>query len=450
MYTHAAPLAPALDAIQNGQNSLSLYVDAILERIELVEPHVQALLAEPNRRARLRADLHALHERFPDPHSRPPLYGALVGIKDIFHVDGFETRAGSHLPPDELTGNEAAVVERLRAAGALIMGKTVTTEFAYFEPGPTRNPHNPGHTPGGSSSGSAAAVAAGECTLAVGTQTIGSVIRPAAYCGVVGFKPSFDRIPTRGLLYFSRSVDHVGLFTQDVAGMAIAAAALCNDWRTNTGEATSDPVLPVLGVPDGPYMEQADGEARYRFEEQMIVLAQSGIVVKRVAAFEEIAALNALHRDLIFREFADEHSALYARFSEHYRPRTVEIIEHGKRVSDSTLADARASVARLREMLEAQMGESGIDLWAAPAAPGPAPAGIHATGNPDMNLPWTHAGLPAITLPAGRANNGLPLGLQIIARFGSDERLINWANQLAPHLKEGASLGNLPSNSRNA
>jgi len=154
-----------------------------------------------------------------------------VGIKDIFHVDGFVTRAGTRVPPERFAGPEAASVALLREAGALIAGKTVTTEFAYFEPGPTRNPHNPAHTPGGSSSGSAAAVAAGLCQLALGTQTIGSVIRPAAFCGVVGFKPSFGRIPTSGLVYFSRTIDHVGLFTQDLDGMELAASVLCRDWQ---------------------------------------------------------------------------------------------------------------------------------------------------------------------------------------------------------------------------
>ena len=152
-----------------------------------------------------------------------------VGVKDIFHAAGFETRAGSQLPPELLTGPEADAVGRLRAAGCLILGKTVTTEFAYYEPEPTRNPHNLAHTPGGSSSGSAAAVAAGLAPLALGTQTIGSVIRPAAFCGIVGFKPSYGRISPEGLIFFSPSLDHVGLFTQDVAGMSLAAAVLCEN-----------------------------------------------------------------------------------------------------------------------------------------------------------------------------------------------------------------------------
>src|SRR5262249_2824459 len=161
----------------------------------------------------------------------PSLYGVLIGVKDIFRATGFPTRAGSRLPPELLAGDEASCVTLLKSRGALILGKTVTAEFAYIDPGPTRNPYNLDHTPGGSSSGSAAAVAAGYCSLALGTQTIGSVIRPASYCGIVGFKPSYDRIPTDGVIHVSKALDHVGLLMQDVPGMALAASILCREWR---------------------------------------------------------------------------------------------------------------------------------------------------------------------------------------------------------------------------
>jgi len=161
------------------------------------------------------------------------LFCVPVAVKDIFRVDGYATRAGSNLPAELFAAAEAASVSRLRQAGALILAKSVTTEFAFAEPGPTVNPHNTRHTPGGSSSGSAAACAAGMCLLALGTQTVGSVIRPAAFCGIVGMKPSFDRIPTEGIVYFSRSCDHVGFFTQDVPGARLAARVLCSDWQEN-------------------------------------------------------------------------------------------------------------------------------------------------------------------------------------------------------------------------
>lgn len=427
MYLNPAPLADIVQQLHDNQDNLTLYLDQMEQRINAVNPQVEALLPEADRFTRLRREAQALQEQYPTPRQRPPLYGALVGVKDILRVDGFPTHGGSKLPPERLAGTEAVVVHQLRAAGALIAGKTVTTEFAYFEPGPTRNPHNVNHTPGGSSSGSAAAVAAGLCQLALGTQTIGSVIRPAAYCGVVGFKPSFDRIATEGLLYFSRTVDHIGLFTQDVAGMQRAAAVLCRDWQPTPPAQR----LPVLGVPVGPYLAQTEPAALAIFQRQLAALAATGYQIKEIPMFADIGTLNQLHRRLVFAEFAQEHAELYADFAALYRPRTVEIIKLGKAVDRSELVAARANCLTLRSVIETRMAENAIDLWICPPAPGPAPAGIHATGNPDLNLPWTHAGLPAITLPAGQAENGLPVGLQLVARFGADALLLDWSLPLA-------------------
>lgn len=427
MYLNSAPLADTIQQLHHNQDHLTRYLDQMEQRIDAVNPQVAALLPEADRFTRLRREAQALQEQYPIPAQRPPLYGALVGVKDILRVDGFPTQGGSQLPPERLAGPEAVVVRQLRSAGALLAGKTVTTEFAYFEPGPTRNPHNLNHTPGGSSSGSAAAVAAGLCQLALGTQTIGSVIRPAAFCGVVGFKPSFDRIATEGLLYFSRTVDHIGLFTQDVAGMQLAAAVLCRNWQP----APPPQRLPVLGVPVGPYLAQTEPAALVSFQRQVAALVAAGYQVKEIPMFADIANLNQLHRRLAFAEFAQEHAQLYAEFGDRYRPRTAEIVKIGKAVDQVELAAARANCLTLRNVIETIMAENAIDLWICPPAPGSAPAGIHATGNPDLNLPWTHAGLPAITLPAGRAENGLPLGLQVVAGFGADELLLSWTLALS-------------------
>src|SRR5258706_7512203 len=192
------PMAETATVLRSGQLDLLAYIDDICNRIDAADAHIHALSPDPERRVRLIAGAKSLEARFPDPASRPPLYGIPLGIKDIFHVDGFLTRAGSRLPSELFSGSEADCVRALRSAGALILGKTVSTEFAYFEPGPTRNPHNLQHTPGGSSSGSAAAVAAGFFSFWLGTQTIGSTIRPAAFCGIVGFKPTYKRISTKG------------------------------------------------------------------------------------------------------------------------------------------------------------------------------------------------------------------------------------------------------------
>jgi len=430
MFINSAPLALTVERLRAGQMELVAYVDEMCDRLAKLDSHIEAMLPEPERRRRLRSEARALEARYPDPANRPPLYGALVAVKDIFHVSGFVTAAGSAVPPELFAGPEATCVQMLRDAGAIILGKSVTTEFAYFEPGPTRNPHNLSHTPGGSSSGSAAAVAAGLCTLSLGTQTIGSVIRPAAFCGVIGFKPTLHRIPTAGLVYFSRTMDQIGFFTQDLSGIALAASVLCRPWRSVSAPAT----LPVLGVPTGPYLQQAEPEGLEAFEQHLSKLETVGCTIRRVPALSNIAELNTLHRRMTFAEFALEHAEIYAMHAPLYRKRTAEIIEIGKKVSDQELASARANCSALRRELEATMAHAGIDLWVSPSALGPAPEGIHATGDPNMNLPWTHAGMPVITLPAGQARNGLPLGLQFVAPFGADEILLAWCRTLEGRL----------------
>ncbi len=327
-------------------------------------------------------------------------------------------------------GPEAASVTAVRRAGALILGKTVTTEFAFFAPGPTRNPHNLDHTPGGSSSGSAAAVAVGFCPVAFGTQTIGSVIRPAAFCGVVGFKPSFGRISTTGVIPFSESADHIGLFTQDVDGMKVVASVLCSGWQADAARQEPD-TLPVLGVPEGPYVAQASPEGQQAFEAQLLALEGAGYTMRRVPALEDIEAINRRHRQMIAAEFALVHAEWFEQYEELYRPSTADLIREGQEVTIRELAEARLGRDKLRDYLERLMEQHGIDVWVSPPAPGPAPEGIESTGSPIMNFPWTHAGLPTVSLPAGRAENGLPLGLQCTARFMADEQLLTWAGPLA-------------------
>ncbi|QBD81658.1 amidase [Ktedonosporobacter rubrisoli] len=420
------PLAPTAAALRSDQRELVSYIEDTCQRIESLDDELQALLPEARRCERLLSEAQALQQRFPDPAQRPPLYGVLVGIKDMFHVSGFPTSAGSQLPASELTGEEASCVSKLRAAGALVLGKTVTTEMAYFEPGLTRNPHNLQYSPGGSSSGSAAAVAAGFCALALGTQTIGSTIRPAAFCGIVGFKPTYGRISEDGLILCSPSVDTVGIFTQDVAGSALAASWLCHDWR-----AVSLKDRPVLGIPEGPYLAQASSEGQAAFAGQVEALERAGYRVQRVPALPDISEINLRHRNLVHAEMAREHATWFARYEGLYRPRTAQAIRAGQTIKASDLAAARAGRAKLRAELEALIQRHEVDLWISPAAPGPAPEGITTTGDAIMNLPWTHAGLPAINLPAGYAANGLPLGLQVVGKYMADEQLLGWASELA-------------------
>ena len=420
------PLAETAAALRSGALDLFTYLDALFTRQEQVEPLVQAFVPEPDRRGRVMAEARALLARYPQPGQRPPLFGIPIGVKDIFHADGLVTRAGSKLPPDELTGQEAAVVSGFKRAGALVMGKTVTTEFAYFEPGPTRNPHNLEHTPGGSSSGSAAAVAAGLTPLAIGTQTIGSVIRPAAFCGIVGYKPTYNRIDPEGVIFFSPSADHVGLFTQDVAGMRLAASVVCNGWDKTTEVVRN----PVLAIPTGPYLAQASDEALTAFESQIDALRSAGYEVREIPLFRNIDDINRIHRQLIAAEFAQQHARWYEQYRDLYRPRTAALIEEGMAIDPESVEDARALQPLLREEVLHIMDVHGVDLWIAPAATGPAPEGLSSTGDPIMNLPWTFLGLPAVTVPAGKAHNGLPLGLQMVGVWMMDEELLAWAEDI--------------------
>ncbi len=203
-------LSEILDKLQSETLSYEQFLKEVCARFKEKDDIIKSFLPEKNRCERVFGELQKLKRKFPDKKQRPPLFGIPVGIKDIFHVQGFKTQAGSILPWEHITGKEGSLIKKLKGYGAIIFGKTVTTEFAYFKPGPTKNPHNILHTPGGSSSGSAAAVSAGIVPLAFGTQTIGSISRPASYCGVVGYKPSFNRISMDGVLPFSPSVDHIG------------------------------------------------------------------------------------------------------------------------------------------------------------------------------------------------------------------------------------------------
>lgn len=424
---------PSPAALRSGEVDLIAHVQAICDRIDAEDPLIQALLPEPARRQRLTDEAEGLLARFPDPARRPPLFGMVVGVKDFFRVDGFPTSAGSKLPASLFEGPQSAVVTLLKKNGALIAGKAVTTEFAYFQPGPTRNPHNLEHTPGGSSSGSAAGVAAGFYPMALGTQTIGSVIRPAAFCGIIGFKPSYDRIPTADMLFFSPSVDHIGLFTQDIATMRLVCSAVCDSWDSGTDAPAGS--VPVLAVPDGPYLDEAEEIGRQHFEETLERLAGEGFRIVRVPFFPNFAELNRRHRRLNAIEVAQIHRDWYSEHSELYSVHMHEIMRTGATVSDGERDDIRADQLRLRHAMEEALLSAGADLWIAPAATGPAPHGIHATGNPIMNLPWTNAGVPALAVPAGETDEGLPLGVQFCAPFGADEELLAWGEALEARVR---------------
>ena len=418
--------------LRSGDLSLLDYLAELESRFEVVEPQVHAFVPEQDRFARLREEAARLLQQYPTATARPPLFGVPVGVKDIYHVDGFVTRAGSRLDSGLLQGEQSEAISRVRAAGALILGKTVTTEFAYFAPGPTRNPHNLDHTPGGSSSGSAAAVAGGLCPLAFGTQTIGSINRPAAFCGVVGYKPSYDRISKAGILPLSPSADHAGFFVRQAADVAQVAQIVCGDWQPTMPDRP-----PVLAVPQGPYLGYASAEGLAHFEQTCTRLAEAGLALKRVPLMPNFADIVDHHKLIVAAEAALTHAQWYAMYGDLYHPKTVALIEEGQAVSDGALAEALAGRFELREALHSAMITEGIDLWLSPSAVGAAPRGLANTGDPVMNLPWSFAGLPSLTLPSGLSNNGLPLGLQVTGDFYQDELLLAWAPLLEKALIAG-------------
>jgi Asp-tRNA(Asn)/Glu-tRNA(Gln) amidotransferase A subunit family amidase len=443
---HRRELAAAVAAFRSGSLDPPRYAALLAERVATLDAPLAAFVGETadQRLDRLTREATALVARHPDPATRPALFGLPFAVKDAYRTAGLPMRVGTRLDPAfcatlafagdparpavDPTGTEADAVALLRAAGGLVLGLAVSTELTFFAPGPTRNPWRHDHTPGGSSSGSAAAVGAGLCPLALGTQTIGSIVRPAAFCGAVGWKPTYERISRRGLVPLSPATDHVGVIVADVATAVEAAAALCPDWRglpRGRTDRSADRRLdrPVLGVPRGPFLEAAGAIARDHLAAVVARLEAAGWEVREAPTLADFPAVAARHRRLLAGEVARIHPWI-ATHRGALDPRTVGLWELGQTVDDAELAALRAARSTLRAALAADAARSGIDLWLTPAAPGPAPAGLDATGDPAMNLPWTQAGLPAVGIPAGFSADGLPLGVQLVGAHGTDEELL--------------------------
>jgi Asp-tRNA(Asn)/Glu-tRNA(Gln) amidotransferase A subunit family amidase len=410
-----------------GPESLAGVAAATAARIATGDVQIRAFVPEPDRSGRLAAQAQEIANRWP-AGDQPPLFGVAIGVKDVIRVDGLATTGGSRLPAAATAGPEATAVRRIRQSGALIAGKTVTAEFAMVAPGPTRNPRNLRHTPGGSSSGSAAAVAAGLVPLALGTQTIASVIRPAAYCGIAGFRPTHGRIPADGVLPYAPTLDVVGCLAADVAGLASAAAVLCVDWR-----ALTEHHLPTLGIPAGPYLERASKDALTAFGTQARSLAAAGYQVREVPVLDDMAAVEQLIYIITRFEAAAAHAGWFDRYGDLYRAPTAEIIRAGQALRRDEHAAALAGRAEVAGRLADAAAHAGVDLWITPAATGPAPASLASTGDPVMSMPWSLAGLPAVTSPAGLVC-GLPVGLQCVGAARADEKVLSWAAGIAAAL----------------
>ncbi|HMR99616.1 MAG TPA: amidase [Anaerolineales bacterium] len=417
---------------RSGELPITNYISQLQSLFDSREPEVLAFIPESNRFERLQKDAEELTKKFPDANNRPPLFGMTLGVKDIFHVNGFVTQAGSKLPSQDLQGNEATSVTKLKNAGALILGKTVTTEFAYFTPGPTCNPHNPSHTPGGSSSGSAAAVGAGLCDIALGTQTIGSGIRPAAFCGAVGFKPTYERISREGVIPLSPTLDHVGVFANNVETVERVASVLlenwrigelgAGDWRLETGD-----LKPVLGIPEGQYLNCASEEGLAHFE-KLCKLLNTNYELRPVRVMDDFQTIRDRHDAIMSYDASQVHKEWFAKHENLYSPKFSDLIKRGQSITNYQL-HLKARDA-FREQITKIMNEHQIDLWICPPAVGPAPQGLESTGDPVMCLPWTQIGFPAINIPTTKNDEGLPMGLQLVGRWNADESLLAWASEI--------------------
>lgn len=372
-----------------------------------------------------------------------PLHGIPVAIKDIVDTAKIPTENGSKLDAGRVPDQDAFIVSKLKQAGAMILGKTVTTELAFMDPAATRNPHNKNHTPGGSSAGSAAAVAAGMAPLAIGTQTAGSVIRPASFCGVVGYKPSFGAIPRTGILAQAPSLDTVGVFATSVADAALLGEALMGfdpaDPATSAGPvpnlfevaSSAPPVTPALAFVRQPAWGDAEAEMQEGFAELIQAL---GDAVEEIQLPQAFAEALAGQKTIQIAELAKCFYGYARRGADQLGPNLRDGIEAGNKVM------ARDYIAALdwRQILSPMLAKifARFDAIVTPAAPGPAPEGLGATGSPAFNSLWTLCGTPAVTIPALEASNGLPMGVQLVGRHGDDARLLRTANWLAQHLAE--------------
>jgi Asp-tRNA(Asn)/Glu-tRNA(Gln) amidotransferase A subunit family amidase len=431
----ASEVAPE---IARGAISAEDYSRACLARIDAVEGDIKAFAHLDREHALTQA--RALDERRAQGHPIGPLHGIPVAIKDIIDTADYPTELGSPLAAGRRPWHDATVVSKLRAAGAIIIGKTATTEFAYFHPGPTRNPHDPARTPGGSSSGSAAAVAAHMVPLALGTQTNGSVIRPAAFCGVFAAKPSHGLVSRAGVLQLSRKLDHVGAFARSLPDLALILDVIAGhdsadpdtrpfaapDFRAMLGEKW--PLPPRFAFARTAVWDKADAGTKAAFEE---LVAALGPAITPVELPASLAEAWDTHRTIMATDMAHNLAPFVARGE----PSEVmgKLLARGRSVSAVDYLAALAKAPRYAASLADIFDEH--DAILTPAAPGVAPEGLSATGDPAFCTLWTLTGLPALSLPLLAGEGGLPLGVQLVGAPGRDVRLLRTAGALVEMLR---------------
>ncbi len=424
-------LLEAAAAITHGTlTPLQLTADC-LSRIGRHEPRVSAWVLVDTPGAIRAAEV--LTRELTAGKSRGPLHGIPLAIKDVVDVAGMPTRAGSSLTDPQPVTADAPVVARLRAAGAVILGKTVTTEFACFDPPPTKNPWNLAHTPGGSSSGSAAALALGMCLGAIGSQTGGSITRPASYCGVSGCKPSFGRVSRRGVVPVTFHLDHVGPLARTAADCAVLLAVMAGD---DPHDPASSPrgvevfsaaaeargaLSPRLGVIRPFFFERAESEVARLTQSALDVLVAAGAQVIDVPLPVGFDTVHAIHRRIMACEAADYHRRQYGAPCLGYSPKLAALLDEGFATSMADYQEALRHQAAFAHAVA--RSTHGVDALAIPSTPTAAP-GLETTGDPLFNSPWSHAGVPAVSIPCALTAAGLPLSLQLVGPKWSEAPLL--------------------------
>jgi Asp-tRNA(Asn)/Glu-tRNA(Gln) amidotransferase A subunit family amidase len=404
------PMLSALDlarAVEGGTMAPRAVVDLCAQAIARQEAEIGAFVALDVEAAQRAAELAGLGLK--------PLRGLPLGIKDIFDTADFPTQYGSPIYAGHRPGADAALVALVRRAGGLVLGKTVTTELASLQPAATRNPRHLGHTPGGSSSGSAAAVAAGMVPIALGSQTGGSVIRPAAFCGIAGFKPSFRLLPTVGMKCFSWSLDTAGVFAAGVADAAFAAAAITGrDLRIDRRA----PAAPSIALVRTQLWPQASADMQAALEHAARAAQTAGARVRELELppiFEEAMRAHAtIQNHEAYRALAYE----FDHHQERLGPILRQQLAHGAAIDFDSYDEARRTARQARRMFADLMADT--DAMLTPSAPGAAPFGLGSTGDPMFNRLWTLLGPPCINVPGLTDSRGLPLGVQIVGRFARD------------------------------
>lgn len=435
---HELTLAEAASAFREGKLSPVELLNALLARIEAQEPRVRAWeTLDPEGALRVARDSE---QRLSGGRARP-LEGLPLGVKDIFYTAGLRTTAG--FPPfrDHVPSYDAAPVERLRAAGAVILGKTVTTQFALVDPPKTRNPWNTDRTPGGSSSGSAAAVAARMAPAALGSQTAGSVQRPASYCGVIGFKPTFGRISRFGVVPLAWSLDHVGMLARTVEDVSLLYGNLVGHDARDPGSLPDSPDAAYDGGPPRlalvtDFMERAEPEVRDHLTFVAGRLKPAGATVTEVSLPEDFDLIWAVQQTIMRAEIGELHRSLHARHADDYSPNIRAMVEVGQLVSAADYVRAQRLRRRIQRRILEQV--AGFDAYLTPSVSNTAPD-ASTTGDPRFQAIWTLIGLPSITLPSGLSTDGLPFGTQLTGGPLHDTRLLGIAGWF-----EGV-LGGMPS-----